>query len=105
TVYGGGRELSRSGVRPRGARERNRKRLYRRGPEARGRCSGQGGRTPRHELPVVPLLREEVQFALTISGGAGRHFLSARRIPQETWPTTRPDKQPNISYLQDVSLE
>src|SRR5262249_34915790 len=90
---GGGRQPSRSRVRPRGAREGYRARLYRRGPETRWRRPGEGGGAPRYEFPVLPLLREEVQPALmTISGGPGPPlFVSltvfARRFAAD--PTTQ----------------
>src|SRR5262249_20799086 len=58
------RRAARVGLRSRGARQGDRARLHRRSAAARGRRAGQGRRTARHELPVVPLLREEVQLAL-----------------------------------------
>ncbi len=57
---GAGRAAGRR-VRPRGAREGHRARLHRPGAAAGRRGPGQGRRAARHELPVVPLLREEVQ--------------------------------------------
>ena len=54
-----------SRLRSRSARQRDRAQLHCRGAGARRRRSGQGRRAARHELPLVPLLREEIQPALT----------------------------------------
>ena len=48
-------------LQPRGPRPGHRARLHRRGPSPRGRRAVQGRRHPRHDVPVVPLLREEIQ--------------------------------------------
>ena len=56
---------ARSRLRSRSARQGDRARLHRRGAEAGGRRAGEGRGAARHELPVVPLLREEIQPALT----------------------------------------
>ena len=58
---GGGGRAPRFGVRPGSARQRDRTRLHRAGAAARRRRPGQGRRAARDELPVVPLLREEIQ--------------------------------------------
>ena len=62
---GAGGRASRFGFRPRGARDGDRAGLHRAGAAACRRRPGQGRRAARHELPVVPLLREEIQPAVT----------------------------------------
>ncbi len=51
-------------LRPRSARQRDRARLHRGGAEAGRWRPGEGRRTAGHELPVVPLLRQEIQPAI-----------------------------------------
>ena len=55
------RAARRAGLRSRGARPGDRARIHCAGARARRRRAGEGGGTARHELPVVPLLREEIQ--------------------------------------------
>ena len=66
-----------------------------RGAAARGRRAGEGGRAPRHELPVVPLLREEIQPA--IRGPCLSQFCSRMSTPEPAatccrwrWPACWP---------------
>ena len=59
---------ARIGIRSRSAREGDRAWLHRRSAEEGRRRPGEGGGAARHELPVVPLLREEIQSALTAFG-------------------------------------
>ena len=49
-------------VRPRAARPERRTAVSGASARAGRRCPGAGGRTAGHELPVVPVLRQEVQF-------------------------------------------
>ncbi len=57
-----GRCLPRRRLRSRAARAAHRTGVHRRGPAPRRRGQGQGGRAAGDELPVVPLLHEEVQL-------------------------------------------
>ena len=62
-------------VRPRTPRPAHRARVHRRGAQAVRRRQGQGRRAARHELPVVPLLHQEIQPQ--IADRIGRARLSA----------------------------
>ncbi len=86
----GERCLAGGWLRSRGTRQGDRARLHRAGPEACRRRSGESGRDARHELPILPLLRQEVQPALapdrltlTLRGGPGDnncHFERTRCV-------------------------
>src|SRR4030095_15575098 len=56
---------SRGGVGSRRARRRVLPPLHRPGARARGRRSGEGGRDARYELPLVPVLREKIQYPMS----------------------------------------
>ena len=67
-------------VRSRGACPGNRAGLHCRGAPAGRRSAGSGRRAPGHELSIVSLLCEEVQFALTLNVGCPQtEIVSARR--------------------------
>ena len=76
----------RRGLRPRGARRGVLPALHRAGAGARRRGAGEGGGAARHELPVVPLLRQEIQSALDAADRRQRrvsdHFLTAAALTQ-----------------------
>ena len=65
-------------VRPRAARPGHRARVHRRGAAAGRRRQGEGRRAARHELPVVPLLHEEIQPE--VGSGSGTQPLGARTL-------------------------
>src|SRR5204863_9348979 len=75
------RRAARRRLRSRSAREGDRARLHRGGAAAGGRRPGQGGGAARHELPLVPLLRQKIQLALirflSAVGSAAALFLIA----------------------------
>src|SRR5204863_5882162 len=52
------------GIRSRSARTANRTGISGGGAEAGQRRPGESGRTARDEFPIVPVLREKIQFAL-----------------------------------------
>ena len=56
----------RPGLRPRAARPAPRARVHRGGAAPVRRRQGQGGGAARHELPLLPLLHEEIQSEVTI---------------------------------------
>ena len=64
-----GRGAARIGLRSRGARPGDRAGLHRRSPQEGRRGPGEGGGPARDELPVVPLLREEIQLEVSLSQG------------------------------------
>ena len=64
-----GRGAARIRLRSRGACAGDRARVHRRGAAQSRRGPGEGGGPAGDELPVVSLLREEVQFEVTIHGG------------------------------------
>ena len=53
--------VARIGLRSRGACQRGRARIYHSGAATRRRRADESGRAARHELPFLPLLREEIQ--------------------------------------------
>src|SRR4029453_5891156 len=55
----------RGGVRSRSPGQRFLPAFHRPGARARGRRSGKGGRDARYELPLVPVLREEIQHPMS----------------------------------------
>ena len=78
---GAGRRAAGFGLRPGGAREGDRAGLYRAGAAACRRRPGQGRRAARHELPFVPLLREEIQPAVGTSRHCILHDAAGQRPP------------------------
>ena len=71
-----------TGIRSRSARPGDRARLHRRSASPRRRRAGEGCRTARHEFPVVPLLREEIQPAVrvTLRGSPSATNCQAMRV-------------------------
>ena len=61
---GGGGSASRVGLQSRGARRRAREGIHHAGAGPRRRRAGEGGRAARDDLPLVPLLRQEIQLEM-----------------------------------------
>ena len=93
---GGGRSVSRRGIRSRAARPAHRARVHRRGAAPRRRRQGQGRRAARHELPLVPLLHEEVQPEVIGGSGLGAREATLNRSSSRAPSADRP--RPGVRY-------
>ena len=95
-----------TGVRSRAARPAPRARIHRRSAAPVGRREGEGRRTARHDLPLVPLLHEEVQPQVN-EPRQGQGLAISRALAdfwqsQLTTPVT-PPKKCQVSHQQAFS--